>query len=108
MKLLATAVLSLLLHLMLGWAWTAGAGIAGGAWAGRRGWLVGLAGVALGWGALIAWNLGVAPGPVGTMAAIFGNLPGGAIVALPLVIGALLGALGGFVGSQLRGLMHDG
>jgi hypothetical protein len=105
-KTLATAVFALALHLTLGWAWTLGAAIAGGAWAGRGGWRVGLFALLLEWGALVAYNFVVAPGPTSRMAAtmgrLFGNIPGFLVVASTLLIGAVLGALGGAVGTRLR------
>lgn len=104
MKTLVTALLSLALHVLLGWMWTVLAGAAGGAWAVRRGWLTGAAGVALGWGVLLAYNLLFFQDETARMAvtvgAILGNLPGFAIVVASLLIGAVLGALSGFVGAQ--------
>ncbi len=105
MKLLATAILALLLHVLLGWAWTILAGMAVGLWIGRRGWLVGGIGVGLSWLGLVLYNVVVAPGPVGRMAetlgGILGNLPGPLVVALTVLIGGLLGAVGGAVGTQV-------
>ncbi len=110
MKLLVTALLALVLHLLLGWGWTLLAGVAAGAWVGRRGWLVGGAGVALGWLALVAYNYAVAARPVQAMAdalgGILGNLPGFVVVGLTLLIGALLGAVGGAAGTQLGLLLR--
>lgn len=106
MKILGTVVLSIALHLLLGWGWTLLAGIAGGLWASRRGWFVGAVGVGLGWGALIGYNFIVALGPVTamttTMGGIIGNLPGLATVVFTLLIGILLGLLGGAIGGQIR------
>ncbi len=105
MKLLATAILALLLHLLLGWMWTMLAGIAVGVWIGRRGWLVGGIGVGLSWLGLVLYNFVVAAGPVGrmtdTLGGILGNLPGPLIVALTVLIAGLLGAVGGAVGTQI-------
>lgn len=106
MKTLVTVVLALTLHLAFGWAWTLAAGVAGGAWAGRRGWLVGLAGVAGGWAALVAYNFAAAPDATARMArtvgGLLGNLPGWATVLATVLIGALLGITGGFLGQQCR------
>ncbi len=110
MKILTTAIVALALHLTLGWAWTLGAGIAGGAWAVRRGWLVGAAGVALEWAALVGYNLIVAAGPVRELARVLGgllgNLPGWVVVLLTVLLGAALGALGGFIGTQAARLLR--
>ena len=106
MKVLLTFVLSLALHLALGWAWTLLAGLAGGAWAARRGWLVAAAGVATAWAALVAYNFAVAPDAtvrmVHTTGGLLGNLPGAAVVGATVLIGAALGALGGVLGQQVR------
>ena len=105
MKLLATAILALLLHMLLGWAWTILAGMAVGVWIGRRGWLVGGIGVGLSWLGLVLYNFVVAAGPVGrmtdTFGGILGNLPGFVIVAITVLLGVLLGMIGGGLGTQL-------
>ena len=108
MKTLATILLALAVHLTLGWAWTLAAGIAGGAWARQRGWLVGLVGVAAAWAALVAYNFAIAPDATVRMArtvgGLLGNLPGFVTVLATVLVGALIGAVGGFVGQQLRAL----
>ena len=105
---LATILLALVVHLALGWAWTLAAGIAGGAWARQRGWLVGLVGVAAAWAALVAYNFAIAPDATVRMArtvgGLLGNLPGFVTVLATVFVGALIGAVGGFVGQQLRAL----
>lgn len=110
LNMLATFALALVLHLALGWAWTLGAGVVGGAWAGRRGWMVGLTGVGLDWLVLVLYNYIVAPEPTAEMARVMGALlggwSGGATVVLTLLIGGLLGALGGAIGTQGRLLVE--
>jgi hypothetical protein len=105
-RILVTAVVSLLLHLVLGWAWTLGAGLVGGALVDRRGWLVGAAGVALGWGALVAYSALVAPESVGALldilGGLFGNIPRALVVVCTVFAGALLGGLGGILGTAAR------
>ena len=107
-KLLVTFILALAIHLILGWAWTILAGIAVGAWAVQRGWLLGGGGVGLSWLVLILYNMIIAPGPVGrmteTFGGILGNLPGFSIIAITLLIGVLLGTVGGGLGTQIRRL----
>lgn len=108
MKILLVIILSVALHLTLGWAWTLGAGVVGGLWAFRGGWWVGALGVMLGWGALVVWNVLVASEPVGRMLTAFGglvgNVPGWGVVAATVLLGGVIGALGGAIGTQLRGL----
>ena len=108
MKILATAGLALALHLSLGWAWTLLAAVAGGAWAARRGWLVGALGLALDSLALIGYSYYVAPEATAEMAHVMGlllgNMPAFAFVGLSLLIGVILGALGGAIGAQLAGV----
>lgn len=104
-KLLLASLLALALHVFLGWAWTILAGVLAGAWVVRRGWFVGAVSVGLDWLVLIIYNFAVAGREVATMAStlggILGNLPGAAIVAITFLIGALLGGLGGIIGSHL-------
>lgn len=105
MKLLATVILALVLHLLLGWAWTILAGVIGGLWKGRGGWWVGGLGVGLSWLWLILFNFGVAAEPVRRMTdmlgGILGDLPGMAVIGATLLIGILLGTVGGGLGTQV-------
>lgn len=111
MKVVFTALLSIGMHLALGWEWTVLAGMIGGGWASRRGWLVGGGGTALGWAVLVGYTAGVAPASlrilVDTLGALAGNIPGEAIVGLTVLLGALLGALGGHLGALLRPLVDE-
>lgn len=111
MKIFATIILALLLHLLLGWQWTLAAGIVGGYWAGRRGWMVGLLGVGLSWLALIVYNF-IAAGPAvremtDVLGEILGGMPGFVVLALTWVIGLLLGTVGGLIGTQARYMMDS-
>ena len=105
MKLPATIILALVLHLLLGWAWTILAGVVVGVWQGPRGWLVGGIGVGLSWLGLVLYNVVVAAEPVGrmtdTLGGILGGLPGLVIVVFTVLIGVLLGLVGGGLGTQL-------
>lgn len=97
--------MSVVLHLALGWEWTALAAVAVGLAAGKRGWLYGAAAVVLGWGALVTYSFVIAPHATATFARTFGeilgNLPAAGTVALTLLIAGLIGALGGSLGSLL-------
>lgn len=114
LKTLVTTALSIVLHVLLGWGWTLGAGIVGGLWAGRTGWLVGGAGVGAGWTAGVVYSAYVAPAStrilLDTLAQLFGsalgNIPDSLIVAVTILIGAVLGMLGGLIGTQLRALVR--
>jgi len=103
-RILGTAAVSILLHLVLGWAWTVGAGVLAGVWGVRRGWLVGAIGVGLGWAVWVAYSALVAPGSVeallGILGSLFGNIPGALVVVCTVLIGVLLGGLGGVIGTQ--------
>ena len=109
MKTAFTFALAFALHLLLGWGWTLVAGIAGGFWAVRRGWLVGLLGVGLDWLAWLLYDYAVARAAtselVRILGGVLGNLPGGAVVGVTLLIGLVLGALGGFTGTQAARLL---
>ncbi|GIV59128.1 hypothetical protein GQ464_015365 [Rhodocaloribacter litoris] len=104
MIIVVVLLLSLVLHLTLGWAWTLLAGVVAGWWKGRGGWWAGAAGVGLGWLVLVAYNYAVAAAAIAEMTrvvgAILGNLPGFVVVGLTLLIGSALGALGGAAGTQ--------
>lgn len=107
MSILLTALLSIGAHLALGWEWTVLAGIVGGLLVREPlGWLVGAFGTALGWALLVLYTAWVAPDAlrilVDTFGALAGNIPGETLVGLTVLLGGLLGALGGGVGTLLR------
>ena len=110
MKVVASAVLSIVLHLTLGWAWTAGAGMVAGFWVMRRGALVGALAVGMGWAALVAWNFAAAPQQVAEMSRVVGSLMGGlppiAATLATIVLGMLLGGSGGAVGAQAARILE--
>jgi hypothetical protein len=108
MKTLATFALALALHLVLGWAWTPVAALAGGAWSQRAGGgaLTGALGVGGAWAALVAYNAVAAYEPVALLAHTVGGLlgvPGGATFVLTVLVGAALGASAGLAGGLLTG-----
>lgn len=106
MKPVATALLALVLHLLVGWWATPVAALAGGFWKGRGGWWLGLVALVASWGSLVGYTAAVDADSFGRMAVtvggLLGNLPGFAVVAATLLIGGLLGMLGGLAGSQVR------
>jgi hypothetical protein len=107
-KVLVTALLSVGLHLTIGWEATVIAGVGAGAWVQRHGWALGAAGTALGWAGLVCYSAFVAPAAfrvlLDTIGAFAGTIPGEALVGGTVVLGTILGALGGGIGSVLRSL----
>lgn len=110
LRVAVVAVLALALHLLLGWRWTILAGIVGGAWVDRRGWLVGALGVGLDWAVLVLYNYATARAATQvmteTMGRLLGNMPSLVVVAATVLIGGLIGVLGGAIGTALRGLIR--
>jgi hypothetical protein len=111
LKYVVCVLVALALHLTLGWLATILAGVVAGAWFIRKGWLWGGAVGVADWAILVAYNFIVASGPVSRMTAavggILGNLPGWAVVAVTLLIGAVLGMAGGYLGASLRLLVES-
>ncbi len=105
-KVITCAAAAFLLHLLLGWAWTLGAGVGAGLWHGRGGWLLGATAVAVDWTAWLVYDYSVNARAVHlmtqTMGDVLGNMPFFVVVALTLSIGVALGGLGGAVGTQVR------
>jgi hypothetical protein len=103
---LISAVLAGALHWGVGWGATPLAGAVAGAWSARWHWWAGAASVGLAWAGATVYTAAVAPGSfrvlLDTLGALGGNIPGAALVALPVLTGSLLGALGGAIGRQLR------
>ncbi len=107
---LLVAGLSVASHLLLGW-WAVVPAAALGAMASQgKGWLTGLAGVLLAWAGIVAYSFVVAFGPTAEMARSLGQLAGGlpppAIPVATLLVGALLGAVSGWLGHSLRNIVR--
>lgn len=102
-------LVTVLLHVLLGWEWTILAGVAAGYVYDRRGWLLGALIVAADWLLLVLFNYLVDARAIGAMTtavgSILGNMPSFAVVAMTLSIGFMLGLLGGAAGTQLRHLV---
>jgi len=100
-----TAVSALLLHTVVGWAWSPVAAIAGGYRAQSNGWAVGAIGVGMSWTGLVFFNLFAAPAQVLEMArvvaSITGGLPGWTVFLTSIIMGFLLGGLGGLLGQSM-------
>jgi len=101
----ATAVAALVLHVVLGWAWSVLASVGGGYFSGRRGWLVGGAALLVSWSAITWFRFLQAPAEVSEMARVVAGLAGGVpaftTYLLTMFIGTLLGVAGGFLGSSI-------
>lgn len=105
-RVLLIAVLALVLHVLLGWEWTLGAAFLAGIVTPWHGWFVGAAGTALAWAALVLYSFWEAPEStrvfIDVLGDLAGNIPGSSIVALTVGLGALLGGLGGAIGTLTR------
>lgn len=98
--------IAIILHLLLGWAWSIGGGIAAGLYCQRRAWLAGGIAVGLSWALFVAHAFIVAPEPairlVAIMGAMFGGLPGALIPVATVLVGGLLGVVGGTLGASMN------
>jgi hypothetical protein len=105
----SAAAVAGVLHLSLGWAWSLGGGVVGGALVGRYGPVVGAAGVALEWAGGVVYTLVVARAPtrllLDVLGGLLGNIPDALVVAVTILTGALLGLAGGLIGAQGRALL---
>lgn len=105
-RILLVGVLALTLHLLLGWHWALGASFVAGIVTPRHGWFIGAAGTALAWAGLVLYAFWADPEStrvlLDALGALAGNIPGSAIVALTVGLGALLGGLGGAIGTLSR------
>ncbi|MBO6577332.1 MAG: hypothetical protein JJ896_18335 [Rhodothermales bacterium] len=107
---LVAIIVSIVLHLIGGWAMLLAGTALGGYLAARRGALVGLLAGAAAWTALAAYSFVVAPGPTGemtrVMAALAGGLPAFATLGVTVLAGAALGLAGGWFGSAVRNIVR--
>ena len=102
---LVGTLLSLVTHLVLGWAWTMLAGLVAGFLVERRRWLAGGLAVGLAWGLLIAHSFAVAPAPTWRMitftGSLFGGLPGPVVPIATVLIGVAFGTVGSLLCTPL-------
>ena len=110
MIILLSLIITLTLHVLLGWEWTLVGGILCGWFSPERGWLKGMGVVGSAWALYVAFDWFDAPEAVtkmlGTFGQIIGNLPGLLVVVLTIFIGCLLGVFGGLIGSSLTHLLQ--
>lgn len=109
LSLVAGIVSVVVLHVALSWPFTVVGGAIGGFLAGRYGWVSGLLAGGLSWGGLALWSRSVDSRAVDEMLRVVGTLLGlaapWAVLLLTAALGALLGASGGWVGSNVRNLL---
>jgi hypothetical protein len=100
---------TLVLHVLLGWRWDIVGGVlAGWFWMERGAWR-GAAVVGLVWLGLVVYSLVVAAGPTLELHRILAGMaraiPSWSVPVLVVLIGALIGAIGGVVGSRAHVLV---
>jgi len=107
---LVVAITSLILHILIGWMWGAAGAVFGGWLVGEKGWIVGLIGIATSWTAIIIYSYVSASYQVLEMARVVGELMGGlppfSTFVVTVLMGALLGLFGGFLGSSIAAIQH--
>lgn len=105
MVIIIVALLSVVLHVSIGWEATMLAGILGGVWGHDR-WPKAAAGVLLGWILLVLYTPIVAPAAfrvlLDTLSAFGGNIPGAVVVGLTVFLGGVLGGVGAGIGRVFR------
>lgn len=108
MILLLCTLVALAAHILLGWQWSIVGGIAAGVAVRRLGPVVGMAAVGVSWLTLVLYNFATAPAETARFVQIagelFGNMPTSMFVVMTILLGAVLGLLGGAIGSMLRRL----
>ena len=108
---LASILVALSIHLVVGWQWSIAGGLLAGVFHTRTGWLTGTMAVGISWALLILYNFVAAPEASARFlvvtGGILGNLSGPMVVVVTVLIGALVGLLGGLMGSLLRTLADD-
>ncbi len=104
----AAVLIAVAAHVFLGWIWSPLGAILAGFLVEKRGPLAGAICLAIGWGGLIIWSWMQAPQETQEMwrvvADLLGNLPPVVTVVATLLIAAILGSAGGWLGKGLRDL----
>ncbi|MDA0683026.1 MAG: hypothetical protein O2797_08835 [Bacteroidetes bacterium] len=98
-------LVSIALHVFMGWSWSIAGAVLVGALQPRLGWLAGGTVLTLSWGLLIGSNFFVAPketfNMINTVAQLIGDLPGFVTVAATLMIAFVLGSASGWLGAAI-------
>ncbi|MCY4232725.1 MAG: hypothetical protein OXE59_03135 [Bacteroidetes bacterium] len=102
-------IVAMLLHLILGWAWSIGGGIAVGLYRAEHAWIVGGIATGLSWAAFVIHAFIVAPEPtqrlMDIMGALFGGIPSGLVPVATILVGIIVGSSGGAFGAAFRPLI---
>ena len=102
---LLSAGTALLLHLILGWQFAVIGAVVAGALFNEKPIWAGVLTMVVCWGGLVIYNFTVATEEtmkmVGIMAALIGDIPPFMTVGLTVLIAAILGAAGGWLGAAL-------
>lgn len=102
---LMSLLLSMVLHLFVGWPWSIVGAIIVGAVHPKAGWLAGGALLTVSWAALIGSNILLAPqeafNMINTVALLLGDLPGLVTVVATLIIAFVLGSASGWLGAAI-------
>lgn len=108
---LASLLVALVVHVLLGWPWSILGGAVAGFASSRTGWIVGAAAVGFSWALLILYNFAVAPPEMARFLRItgglLGNMSGSMVVGVTVLMGVLIGLLGGAIGGLIRSLARD-
>ena len=101
--------ISMLFHLIFGWAWSMVGGMTVGLIQVKHAWLAGGIANGMSWASFVAHAFIVAPEPtqrlMTIMGALFGGIPDALIPLITIIVGVLLGAAGGALGAALHPLI---
>lgn len=110
--LLVTAAMAFIIHSFFGWSFSIVAAIVAGAWYKTRPVAGGMATLVLSWGTMMAYTSITAPRETANMleimGSLFGDLPGFVIVLVALMIAAVLGGIGGWIGAASTRMTTEG
>ncbi len=99
-------MITMLFHVLLGWAWSIAGGIAVGLFRAERAWIVGGIATGLSWAAFVIHAFVVAPEPTQRLmeiiGALFGGISGILVPFVTIMVGILIGASGGALGASIR------
>ncbi len=104
-------MLSILLHLTLGWQASIVGAIVSGFWSIKRGWLSGMATLTLTWGILLGWSFLAARYEsfewAKILGSLLGNIPPLLSIAISILVAAILGGLAGILGESVATILSS-